>query len=161
MTIYTSMYFVWIDTSNSPSAWKRPSKLRASTEEPPLSRRVCPHSHLENRPWRRQQSRLRLRKSSSDISNMRSLVRAETLVQLLKTRLTHLVIAALQQQMDRLGDTSLIGGERIDATEHCADGILRLSKEVKDANVYLPAYDQRTYAQVQASSSGPETEARS
>ena len=58
-------------------------------------------------------------------------------------------ITALQQQMDRLGDASLLGGERIDATEHCADGVARLFMEVKDANVYLPAYDQRTYAQVQ------------
>lgn len=52
--------------------------------------------------------------------------------------------------MDRLADASLVGGERIDATEHCADGISRLTNEVKDANIYLPAYDQRTYAQVQS-----------
>ena len=50
--------------------------------------------------------------------------------------------------MDRLDDAALVGGERIDATEHCADGVARLSSEVKNAHVYLPAYDQRTYAQV-------------
>ena len=50
--------------------------------------------------------------------------------------------------MDRLGDTALIGGERSDATDHCLAGITRLSSEVKDASGYLPAYDQRTYAEV-------------
>ncbi|RVX75198.1 hypothetical protein B0A52_00550 [Exophiala mesophila] len=49
--------------------------------------------------------------------------------------------------MDRLGDTALIGGERSDATDHCLAGITRLSSEVKDASGYLPAYDQRTYAE--------------
>ena len=50
--------------------------------------------------------------------------------------------------MARLGDTALIGGERIDATDHCLAGIARLLAEVRDASSYLPAYDQRTYAEV-------------
>lgn len=50
--------------------------------------------------------------------------------------------------MDRLKDTTVVGGERQDAVEHCLAGIARLSKEVKDASAYIPAYDQRTYAEV-------------
>lgn len=50
--------------------------------------------------------------------------------------------------MDRLGDTSLVGGERTDATDHCLAGIARLSNEVKDAASYIPTYDQRIYAEV-------------
>ncbi|RMJ25111.1 Tubulin-specific chaperone c [Aspergillus sp. HF37] len=56
-------------------------------------------------------------------------------------------ITALQQQMDRLEDTSLVGGERTDATDHCLAGIARLSNEVKDAASYIPTYDQRIYAE--------------
>jgi hypothetical protein len=56
-------------------------------------------------------------------------------------------ITALQQQMDRLEDTSLIGGERADATDHCLAGIVRLSNEVRDAASYIPTYDQRVYAE--------------
>jgi hypothetical protein len=59
---------------------------------------------------------------------------------------------ALQEQMARLADTALIGGERSDATDHCLAGIARLSSEVKDASSYLPTYDQRTYAEVAATS---------
>lgn len=59
-----------------------------------------------------------------------------------------MLMAALQQQMDRLGDTSLVGGERTDATDHCLAGIARLSNEVKDAASYIPTYDQRIYAEV-------------
>jgi hypothetical protein len=55
---------------------------------------------------------------------------------------------ALQEEMDRLADTSLIGGERTDATDHCLAGIARLSNEVKDAASYIPTYDQRVYAEV-------------
>ncbi|PGH23832.1 hypothetical protein AJ80_02080 [Polytolypa hystricis UAMH7299] len=55
-------------------------------------------------------------------------------------------ITALQEQMDRLGDTSLVGGERSDAVDHCLAGIARLSKEVQDASSYIPSYDQRIYA---------------
>ncbi|KAF9892946.1 hypothetical protein FE257_000538 [Aspergillus nanangensis] len=49
--------------------------------------------------------------------------------------------------MDRLADTSLVGGERVDATDHCLAGIARLSNEVKDAASYIPTYDQRIYAE--------------
>ncbi|KAJ5153293.1 uncharacterized protein N7482_009771 [Penicillium canariense] len=56
-------------------------------------------------------------------------------------------ITALQQQMDRLADTSLVGGERADATDHCLAGIVRLSGEVKDSASYIPTYDQRVYAE--------------
>jgi tubulin-specific chaperone C len=59
---------------------------------------------------------------------------------------------ALQEQMARLADTALIGGERSDATDHCLAGIARLSSEVKDASSYLPTYDQRTYAEVASTS---------
>jgi tubulin-specific chaperone C len=54
----------------------------------------------------------------------------------------------LQEQMGRLGDTALIGGERTDAIEHLVAGIARLGTEVGDASSYLPAYDQRTYGEV-------------
>ncbi|KEF62847.1 uncharacterized protein A1O9_00820 [Exophiala aquamarina CBS 119918] len=54
---------------------------------------------------------------------------------------------ALQEQMNHLADTALIGGERSDASDHCLAGITRLSAEVKDASNYLPSYDQRTYAE--------------
>ncbi|KAL4897744.1 tubulin binding cofactor C-domain-containing protein [Aspergillus ambiguus] len=56
-------------------------------------------------------------------------------------------ITALQEQMDRLADTSLVGGERTDATDHCLAGIARLSNEVKDAASYIPTYDQKIYAE--------------
>ena len=57
-------------------------------------------------------------------------------------------VPALQEQMDRLGDTALVGGERTDATDHLMAGIARLRSEVGDASSYLPAYDQRTYGEV-------------
>ncbi|KAI9376269.1 tubulin binding cofactor C-domain-containing protein [Aspergillus egyptiacus] len=56
-------------------------------------------------------------------------------------------ISALQEQMDKLADTSLVGGERTDATDYCLAGIARLSNEVKDAASYIPTYDQRIYAE--------------
>ncbi|KAF2671782.1 TBCC-domain-containing protein [Microthyrium microscopicum] len=56
-------------------------------------------------------------------------------------------VTALQEQMDRLATTSIVGGERNDAVDHCLAGIARLSQEVKDASSYLPAYDQRTYGE--------------
>lgn len=61
---------------------------------------------------------------------------------------------ALQEQMERLADTSLVGGERTDATDHCLAGIARLSNEVKDAASYIPTYDQRIYAEVGGSGIG-------
>lgn len=66
---------------------------------------------------------------------------------------TDMASTALQEQMARLADTALIGGERADATDHCLAGIARLSSEVKDASSYLPTYDQRTYAEVPATAS--------
>ncbi|GAD99421.1 tubulin-specific chaperone c, putative [Paecilomyces variotii No. 5] len=47
-------------------------------------------------------------------------------------------ITALQEQMGRLADTSLVAGERSDAADHCLAGIARLSNEVKDASSYIP-----------------------
>ncbi|CAG7918453.1 unnamed protein product [Penicillium olsonii] len=56
-------------------------------------------------------------------------------------------ITVLQERMDHLSSTSLVGGERADATDHCLAGIVRLSNEVKDAASYIPTYDQRVYAE--------------
>jgi len=53
----------------------------------------------------------------------------------------------LQDQMSLLESYALIGGERQDAIDHCLAGISRLSNEVTDATGFIPAYDQRTYAQ--------------
>jgi hypothetical protein len=50
--------------------------------------------------------------------------------------------------MSLLESYALVGGERQDATDHCLAGIARLSNEVTDATGFIPAYDQRTYAQV-------------
>jgi tubulin-specific chaperone C len=57
-------------------------------------------------------------------------------------------LSDLQAQMGRLAETSVIGGERIDAIDHLVAGIARLGSEVTDASAYLPAYDQRTYGEV-------------
>ena len=57
-------------------------------------------------------------------------------------------MTALQEQMERLGQMSVAGGERNDAMDHCLAGIDRLSHEVKDASSYIPTYDQRTYSEV-------------
>lgn len=54
---------------------------------------------------------------------------------------------ALQEQMAKLANIPTMGGERSDAVDHCLAGIARLSAEVKDASVYVPPYDQRTYAE--------------
>ncbi|KAG9197279.1 hypothetical protein G6514_001918 [Epicoccum nigrum] len=58
-------------------------------------------------------------------------------------------VTALQEQMDRLGDTAPgnSNSDRNDAVDRCLAGIDRLSHEVKDASSYLPAYDQRTYSE--------------
>jgi tubulin-specific chaperone C len=53
----------------------------------------------------------------------------------------------LQEQISRLPNISTFGGERNEAIDHCLAGIARLSAEVKDASSYVPAYDQRTYAE--------------
>ncbi|KAF1988179.1 hypothetical protein K402DRAFT_328947 [Aulographum hederae CBS 113979] len=55
-------------------------------------------------------------------------------------------VTALQEQMDRLINTSASGGERSDAIDHCLAGITRLAQEVNSASSYIPAYDQRTYS---------------
>jgi hypothetical protein len=54
----------------------------------------------------------------------------------------------LQEQIQRISTThhGAVGGERSDAIDHCLASIARLSTEVQDAASYLPAYDQRTYA---------------
>lgn len=57
-------------------------------------------------------------------------------------------VSDLQEQMGRLGDMAVIGGERADAIDHLVAGIARLGSEVNDASGYLPAYDQRTYGEV-------------
>ncbi|KAF1843758.1 tubulin-specific chaperone c [Cucurbitaria berberidis CBS 394.84] len=56
-------------------------------------------------------------------------------------------VTALQEQMERLNQMSVSGGERNDAVDHCLAGIDRLSHEVKDASGYIPTYDQRTYGE--------------
>ncbi|KAF4308322.1 hypothetical protein GTA08_BOTSDO04431 [Botryosphaeria dothidea] len=56
-------------------------------------------------------------------------------------------VTALQEEINRLGDKAVTGGERADGVEHCLAGISRLSREVKDASSYIPAYDQRTYSE--------------
>lgn len=54
----------------------------------------------------------------------------------------------LQEQTESLENTALVGGERTDAIEHLLAAIARLGSEVKDASGYLPAYDQKTYGEV-------------
>lgn len=56
-------------------------------------------------------------------------------------------VTELQEQMSLLESYALVGGERQDAIDHCLAGIARLSNEVTDATGFIPAYDQRTYAQ--------------
>ncbi|KAK5172722.1 uncharacterized protein LTR77_002842 [Saxophila tyrrhenica] len=54
-------------------------------------------------------------------------------------------VTDIREQMERLEQRSVSGGERADAVDHCLASIARLSNEVKDASSHLPAYDQRTY----------------
>ncbi|KAI1654397.1 TBCC-domain-containing protein [Daldinia decipiens] len=56
-------------------------------------------------------------------------------------------ITAIQTQIDDLATLSPVGGERQDCIDMVLAGISRLSNEVMDAGDYIPAYDQRTYAQ--------------
>lgn len=56
--------------------------------------------------------------------------------------------AAIKEQLNELDSVAVAGGERHDATETILTGISRLSDEVLDAGDFIPAYDQRTYAQV-------------
>lgn len=55
--------------------------------------------------------------------------------------------AAAQEQIDNLASLAVVGGERQDAVEAILSAISRLSHEVSDASDYVPAYDQRLYAQ--------------
>lgn len=54
----------------------------------------------------------------------------------------------LQEQIDKLEDYSLVGGEKQDAIDHVLTWISRLSNEVQDSSEFIPAYDQRIYSQV-------------
>ncbi|KAI0849374.1 TBCC-domain-containing protein [Daldinia vernicosa] len=56
-------------------------------------------------------------------------------------------ITAIQSQIDDLKTLAPVGGERQDCIDTVLAGISRLSSEVMDAGDYIPAYDQRTYAQ--------------
>ncbi|KAI9708429.1 MAG: hypothetical protein M1820_003889 [Bogoriella megaspora] len=58
--------------------------------------------------------------------------------------LTH-AFEALQEEMERLSEVGVSGGERSDGVEHCLAGIARLSNEVHDWSGRIPAYDLRTY----------------
>lgn len=53
--------------------------------------------------------------------------------------------------MQQLENDSSTGGERQGAIDHCLAGITHLSKEVADASIYIPAYDQRMYSEVSPS----------
>jgi hypothetical protein len=57
-------------------------------------------------------------------------------------------VTQLQEQIERLGEYSLIGGEKQDAIDHVLSGISRLANDVKDSSEEITAYDQRTYSQV-------------
>lgn len=54
----------------------------------------------------------------------------------------------LQDQIDKLERTALVGGERQDAIDYCLASISRLTTEVHDALDFIPAYDQRAYTAV-------------
>ncbi|OJD35594.1 tubulin-specific chaperone c [Diplodia corticola] len=56
-------------------------------------------------------------------------------------------VTELQEEINTLANKAVTGGERADGVEHCLAGIARLSREVKDASSYIPAYDQRTYSE--------------
>ncbi|KAF2198170.1 TBCC-domain-containing protein [Delitschia confertaspora ATCC 74209] len=55
-------------------------------------------------------------------------------------------VSALHEQIEALSETKTSGG-RNEAIDQSLIGIERLSHEVKDASSYIPAYDQRTYAE--------------
>lgn len=54
--------------------------------------------------------------------------------------------AALKEQIDDLATTNPSGSQRNEAVEHCLASIARLSDEAKEASSYIPAYDQKSYA---------------
>ncbi|CAN8105055.1 unnamed protein product [Discula destructiva] len=51
----------------------------------------------------------------------------------------------LNEQIANLGNISVTGGERKDATDHILSGISRLTNEVSDASQFAPARDQMIY----------------
>jgi len=53
----------------------------------------------------------------------------------------------LQEQISRLDNYSFVGGEKQDAIDHVLSGISRLANDVSDSSAFVPAYDQRIYAQ--------------
>lgn len=53
----------------------------------------------------------------------------------------------LQEQIIRLENYSIVGGEKQDAIDHVLSGITRLANDVSDSSAYVPPYDQRIYAQ--------------
>lgn len=53
----------------------------------------------------------------------------------------------LQEQIAHLENYSFIGGEKQDAVDHVLSGISRLANDVSDSSAFVPAYDQRIYAQ--------------
>lgn len=57
------------------------------------------------------------------------------------------VSQALQEEMKTPNNTAA-RGESQDAVDHCLASIARLSKRIKNASVYVPVYDQRTYSEV-------------
>lgn len=59
----------------------------------------------------------------------------------------------LQDQIARLDNYSLAGGEKQDAIDHVLSGISRLANDVTDSSAFVPAYDQRIYAQASIYSS--------
>jgi tubulin-specific chaperone C len=62
------------------------------------------------------------------------------------------LVLELQEQVNQLENNILAGGERQEAIDHCLAGISRLTNEVTDVASSIPAYDQRTYAQVRETS---------
>jgi hypothetical protein len=64
-------------------------------------------------------------------------------------RLHYLTYPALQEQIERLNTLPPFGTERNEAIDQCLASIDRLSHEVLDAASFIPAYDQRSYSQVQ------------
>ena len=63
-------------------------------------------------------------------------------------KIIQLMSLALSEQIDKLATLPAFGGERVDAIDHCLAGIAHLHKEVQNASSYIPAYDQKIYAEV-------------
>ncbi|KAI8939718.1 hypothetical protein NX059_003468 [Plenodomus lindquistii] len=56
-------------------------------------------------------------------------------------------VKVVECQIESLKDKSVAGTERDRVVDDCLASIDRLSRDVKDASSYIPAYDQRTYSQ--------------